>query len=360
MIDLCIDARMALSSGIGTCIRNLVPYFNQPPFRIILLVDQIGRDWCQDIEQIQFSAPIYSIQEQILFPIKIPRCDLFWSPHYNVPILPIRAKKRVVTIHDACHLALSHLLSWPEKFYAKFMMHRAMHRSDIVITDSEFSKNELLRLLGEPQKKLSVIPAAVDHKRFKRVGDAMQQQLLRCKYNLPEKFILYVGNVKPHKNLSGLLEAFSGVSLSWGLVIIGKRKELRHSSKTFDQKKVLFLENVPDDDLPGLYSLAEVFVLPSFYEGFGLPPLEAMSCGCPTIVSNEGSLPEVCGDASLFVDPYDVNEIQHAIERLASDSQLRSQLIQQGFKRVKRFSWSDSAHLYKDCLGHLDSVASTS
>jgi glycosyltransferase involved in cell wall biosynthesis len=171
MIDLCIDARMAFSSGIGTCIRQLVPLMNQPPFRVILLVNQKDQPWCKDIEQIDFDAKIYSIREQLLFPLKIPRCDLFWSPHYNVPLLPIRAKKQIVTIHDACHLAFGQFLSWPEKVYARFVMSRALHHSDAVVTDSTFSKEELVRYLGHPAKEIEVIPVGVNQAQFQRVVD---------------------------------------------------------------------------------------------------------------------------------------------------------------------------------------------
>lgn len=337
MIDLCIDARMAFSSGIGTCIRQLVPYFNQSPFRVILLVDRIGQEWCKDIEQIPFSAPIYSIQEQISFPSKIPHCDLFWSPHYNVPLLPIHAKKRIVTIHDACHLALKHF-SFSEKAYARFLMSRALH-SNLIITVSEFSKAEIIRFLGSPKNPFEIIHNGVDHKRFQRI----ESQLIRHKYNLPKQFLLFVGNVKPHKNLEGLLTAFSKLSPDWNLVVVGKNK---NSPPKID--RVLYLDQVSDEDLPGLYSSAEIFILPSFYEGFGFPPLEAMSCGCPTIVSNSASLPEVCGDASLFINPHRPEEIRDRIMQLASDPELKDHIVQKGYQRVHRFHWADAAEKYRD------------
>ena len=348
MIDLCIDARMALCSGIGTCIRQLIPYLNQPPFRLILLVHQKDQFWCRDIEQIHFDAKIYSINEQRLFPLKIPNCDIFWSPHYNVPLLPIRAKKRTVTIHDACHLALEHNFSWLEKSYAKFMMSRALHHSDAVVTDSLFSKNELIKLLGNPKKKILVNHIGVNHKQFQRITDPSAHECLRKTYQLPERFVLFVGNRKPHKNLSGLLNAFSEITdPHLGLVIVGKSKELRHSCQTAKQKNVFFIDFVPDEDLSGLYSLAELLILPSFYEGFGLPPLEAMSCGCPTIVSNTASLPEVCGNASYFINPENPRDIREGILKVSFDRELKSQLISRGYERVKLYDWARCAQLYR-------------
>lgn len=349
MIELCIDARMAYSSGIGTCIRQLAPYLSEPPFKTRLLVDREGQEWCKKFEQIVFPASIYSLREQVLYRRKIPSCDLFWSPHYNVPLLPIRAKKRIATIHDACHLALSQFLSFPEKVYAKFVMGRALHGSDAAVTDSFFSQKELIRFLGRPRKDLEVIPVAVDRNRFQRIENKSILEEIKKKYRLPEKFLLFVGNLKPHKNLSGLVQAFQNLSLGkdWGLAIIGKRTGLRNGDKDREAASILTLEDVPDADLPAIYSLAEVFVFPSFYEGFGLPPLEAMSCGCPAIVSHAASLPEVCGDAALYVNPEDPFSIGKAIQEAISNQSLRKNLIEKGLERVKRFEWADTASRYR-------------
>jgi len=349
MKTLCIDARMAFSSGIGTCIRQLVPYFNQPPFRVILLVGKKAQVWCDGIEQIHFSSPIYSVKEQISFPLKIPSCDLFWSPHYNIPLLPIRAKKRIVTIHDACHLALGQFFSKMERFYARTVMHAALHRSDRVVTGSLFSKIELLRFLGKPKRDLKVIPIGVNRDRFRQVAEPFVIEKVRRKYQLPEKFILYVGNLKPHKNLSGLLQAFERLSLpDLGLVLVGKNQGLRNSIGNISANRVFELGEIPEEDLPVLYSLAELFVFPSFYEGFGLPPLEAMCCGCPTVVSNAASLPEVCGDASLYFRPEQPHEIAESIFKVLSDDILREKIIRTGFERVDRFNWAETARKYRE------------
>lgn len=345
MLDLCIDARMAFSSGIGTCIRQLVPFFNRSPFRVTLLVDQAGHLWCNGIEQITFAAPIYSMKEQAFFPFKVPACDLFWSPHYNVPLLPIKARKRVVTIHDAYHLAASRTFSLPERMYAKGVMRAAWKRSDAVITSSLFSQNELLHYLGSP-KALKVIPIAANPNHFKPVFDQKAREAVRRKYQLPQKFALFVGNLKPNKNLAGLLKAFSAPILSeWSLVIAGKSKGLRNVEKVAG-KRVLTIGAVSEEDLPTLYSLSDLFIFPSLYEGFGLPPLEAMCCGCPTVVSERASLPEVCGDASVYVDPTNSEQFSAAIFKALSDKDLRTQLIAKGFERVKMFSWETTALRY--------------
>ncbi|MBX7066582.1 MAG: glycosyltransferase family 4 protein [Parachlamydiales bacterium] len=304
MIDLCIDARMAFSSGIGTYIREIVPLLNEH-FRVVLLVDQLDREWCKGFDQILFNSPIYSIQEQLKYPFKVPKCDLFWSPHYNVPLLPIRAKKRIVTIHDACHLVFG---SFVEKTYARYVMKNAL-RADKVITVSYFSKQEIERFFEFGD--LTVIPIGVNTKRFhpKEASEAVRQ-----KYQLPEKFVLFVGSRKAHKNLERLKKVKDLVAVGPGI------------------------RRVDDEDLPVLYSMAEVFVFPSLYEGFGLPPLEAMSCGCPTAVSKAASIPEVCGDASVYFDPMNVEEIMQAIEKAK-----KREFVEKGLERVKRFDWKKTA-----------------
>lgn len=333
MIELCIDARMAFFSGIGTCIRQISPFLNQPPFRTTLLVDRKDQAWCKAFEQILFDAPIYSIQEQLLYPLKIPKCDLFWSPHYNIPLFPIKAKKRIVTIHDTYHLALGSPL---EKTYAKPVMHQALHRSEGVITVSHFSKAEIEKYVGK--KEIQVIPIGVHSEHFKRSVDV--QNRVRKTYQLPEKYVLFVSNLKPHKNASGLIRAFSRASLSdHGLVLVGKGEPIEGA---------LTLRNVSNEELPILYSLAQMFVFPSFYEGFGLPPLEAMSCGCPTLVSKAASIPEVCGDASLYFDPHQIEEMAHAICRVAKEEALRAQLVEKGLQRARSFSWEQTGVRYRE------------
>lgn len=304
MIDLCIDARMAFSSGIGTYIREIVPLLKDH-FRLILLVDKVDREWCNGFEQIVFDAPIYSIAEQLKFPFKIPKCDLFWSPHYNVPLLPIRAKKRVATIHDACHLAFG---SGAQKLYARLVMGRAL-RSEKAITVSQFSKREIEGQFGFGD--LTVIPIGVNKERFyPREGS----EEVRQKYQLPEKFVLFVGSKKAHKNLARVMRVENLVAVGPGI------------------------REVDGEDLPVLYSMAEVFVFPSLYEGFGLPPLEAMSCGCPTAVSKMASIPEVCGDASVYFDPMNEEDILIAVEKAK-----KRELVQKGLERVKRFDWKKTA-----------------
>lgn len=300
MIHLCIDVRMAFFSGIGTYIREIIPHLKDH-FHLSLL---------------EFDAPIYSIKEQIQYLSKIPECDIFWSPHYNVPLFPIRARKKVVTIHDVCHLALG---SFKQKVYARFVMNRAL-KSDRTLTISEFSQSELKKEFG---KFADVIPLGVNLNHFFR---KMPCPKVRAKYNLPKEFALFVGSTKAHKNLQGANAACKKAGID--LVAVGKG-----------------LLEISQEDLPTLYSMAELFLFPSFYEGFGLPPLEAMACGCPTVVSNVASIPEVCGDASLYFDPNNIDEMAKVIVQAIVQ---KKELIEKGAKRVKLFDWEKTANRHRE------------
>jgi glycosyltransferase involved in cell wall biosynthesis len=182
---------------------------------------------------------------------------------------------------------------------------------------------------------------------YKKVIDAETLKAVRDKYKLPDQFILFVGNLKPHKNLSGLIRAFQKAGLSgWGLVVAGRTKGLRNQETGVGGEGILTIGEVPDADSPVLYSMAGMLVLPSFYEGFGLPPLEAMSCGCPTIVSKAASLPEVCGNASVYIDPKNIDDMARAIATLAADEGLKKELAQKGFLQVQHFDWEKTADKY--------------
>lgn len=336
-MDLCIDARMIDSGGIGTILKKLIPSLSASPFRTTLLTTA-----SQKVGKI-CKAPIYSIREQFSLPYSIPRCDLFWSPHYNIPLLPIRAKKRAVTIHDAYHLAFSHCLHFQEKLYARMMFQQAVFRSDLVFTVSLFSQKELCKYLSIPPSKIRVIYPGIDFDRFSR---EMPQNAIRKKYSLPSSFFLFVGNVKPHKNLRLILEAYKHFSIEIPLVVVGKIKGLLTPDLSILNSQCLHLEDVSDEELPAFYQMATALIFPSLYEGFGFPPLEAMAAGCPAIVSNRASIPEACGEAAYFIDPENFEELATAMIRIASDTSLREKFKQKGKIQARKFSWDRMAKEY--------------
>jgi glycosyltransferase involved in cell wall biosynthesis len=353
--EIIIDFRMHKSSGIGTYIKNIVPFLIEN-FKIVLL-GNIGElkeyNWFDKIKIINFNTKVYTIKEQLFFPVKTPNSDMFWSPHYNVPFFDLKVQKRIVTIHDIFHIAFLNTLTLPQKIYAKIMMKTAIDKSDIIFTVSEFTKSEILKYYSCKNHKIYIIPNAVDFNIFKMINNESLLKKINRKYYLPKNFILFVGNVKPHKNLKNLLLAYLKLGSSdFQLVIVGKKEgfitgddtisELLRESE-FIRKNVFFTGYVSDEDLVCIYNLASLFVFPSLYEGFGIPPLEAMACGCPCVVSNAASLPEVCGNAAYYVNPYDINDIANGIEKVLADDKLRYELVRKGFENVKRFSWESSA-----------------
>ncbi|MGD0664293.1 MAG: glycosyltransferase family 1 protein [Rhabdochlamydiaceae bacterium] len=346
MKEICIDVRMAFYSGIGTYIRNIIPFLKDAFNLRLLAFDSLIEKWPElgKYDLIPVNAPIYSIQEQLELPFKIPSCDLFWTPHYNTPLSPIRAKKRLTTIHDVNHLALGSSLGWLKRGYAKMMIPAAAARADHLITISDFSKSELIKWAKADEKKVSVIHLGVDQNKFARDGGKASGL----------NYFLFVSTLMPHKNLARLVKAWNRVSQKfpdWQLMVAGKKTE--HVSDLKLASNVHLLGQVGDEELVRLYLGASAFIAPSIYEGFGLPPLEAMAAGCPTIVSNAASFPEVCGDASLYCDPFDEEDMAQKICTLIENPSLRQTLIDAGRKRVDLFSWEKAANAHMEVIDRL-------
>ncbi|MCH9614492.1 MAG: D-inositol-3-phosphate glycosyltransferase [Chlamydiia bacterium] len=327
---LVIDARMVGCAGIGTYIRNLVPALSKV-FKTTLLVDP------QNLEKwdvpgsysvVPAYSPIYSIKEQLELPRLIPKCDIFLSPHFPVPLAPIKARHRVTTIHDVYHLDHLNEFSFKERLYAKFMYRQAAKRSNLV-TVSEFSKERIKHHLNTDSKviynALEDTPYPVDIKR------------VRQKYNLPDQFILYIGNLKKHKNILGLMDAHKLMQTNIPLVIFGSHEMRNHLKLQSDDN--VFIKGFADkEDMKSLYSAATVFAFPSFYEGFGFPLIEAMSMGTPVLASTAASIPEVCGEAAMLVNPNDTHAMAKALDELLNNPSLCADLRAKGFARAKCFT----------------------
>jgi glycosyltransferase involved in cell wall biosynthesis len=272
----------------------------------------------------------------------------------------------VVTIHDCIHLLFPQYL--PNRMaihYARFMLRHAIRRSTIVLTVSEASRADILRFYPETEPlRVRVVPNAIDDAILAPPGtDEMAR--VRERYQIQGRFLLYTGNIKPHKNIERLIQAFGELKRRAGfddlkLIIIGDEIQrygsLRRAVETSGVRQdVRFFGFVPDSTLASLYRLANVFVFPSLYEGFGLPPLEAMACGTPVVTSRLSSLPEVVDEAAVLVDPYDVTDIASGIERLLTDEELRQTLIDRGHARANHFSWDRSVKailsVYREVLG---------
>jgi glycosyltransferase involved in cell wall biosynthesis len=352
-----IDARKLHDFGIGTYIRNLLRQLAQQDERTEFVVPC----WSSDMESIRALGPNfrpvtlragnYSLTEQVALPLALRRhgVTLFHAPHYVLP--PLVSCPSVVTIHDCIHLMFpQYLPNRVAPYYARTFITLAAKRAVRVLTVSESSKRDILRFVDMSPDKIDVIYNSYDD-RFSREPREEDVERVRERYQLQDQFVLYAGNVKPHKNLERLIEAFH-LARDRGLdhlklVVIGdeptKYASLRRAVHRHNlHKYVRFLGYLPEDTLAIMYRLAAGFVFPSLYEGFGLPPLEAMASGTPVVTSNVSSLPEVAGDAAILVDPHDPSAIADGIERVVSDPALRADLRRRGLERARQFSWEAS------------------
>tara|TARA_B100000315_G_scaffold179848_1_gene168674 strand:- start:837 stop:1955 length:1119 start_codon:yes stop_codon:yes gene_type:complete len=281
--------------------------------------------------------------------LAIDKVDLVHSPSYTAPLMT--SCKSVVTIHDVIYANHPEWCSKRQYLRFKHLVRIAAKYSDAVIVDSNATRREVLHLTEVPEHKIHVIYLAADSI-YHPIKDENKYEYLQDKYKFKGNYVLFVGSIHPRRNIHRFLKAFS---------ILKKEKQIPHkillTGLVLDYNKELgnLIESlnlidcvkqlgfIPDEDLIGLYSFADLFIYPSLYEGFGLPVIEAMACGTPVITSNISSLPEVSGDAAVLVDPYNIQEMAEAMGNILSSSTLREKLIEKGFERVKHFHWEKTA-----------------
>jgi glycosyltransferase involved in cell wall biosynthesis len=358
-VKIAIDVRKWRDYGIGTYVRNLVRHLAKldPETSYLLFCNPADeptlRDLAENFIPVVDRSARYGIREHFSIPLKLRRlgAQLLHSPHYVRPLLCTIPS--VVTIHDCIHLIFPQYLPNRMAFrYARFVMGSAVRRSALVFTVSEASRADILRFYpATDPEKVCVVPNAIDAELLVDPGEA-ERERVRERYQIRGRFVLFAGNVKPHKNLERLIRAFARVRAQPGhedlrLVLLGEdvsrygslRRTVEESGVRQD---VRFFGFVPHRTLAALYRMASVFAFPSLYEGFGLPPLEAMACGTPVVTSRISSLPEVVGDGALLVDPYSEEAIAQGISRVIDDLELRRGLIERGLLRAAVFSWDRS------------------
>ncbi len=352
-----IDARMIDNTGIGRYLRNLLVHLARIDTRnsyVVFINAGNSRVVKQDNVQfvpLKLSVPLYSLREQWWLPLEIrkARLDVVHYPNFDIPLLPLYPG--IVTIHDLiyylypdqCPSRLAH-------FYARFMLRQATRKARVLITDSEYSKQDLMTHFQVPAEKIEVIFPAAEHQYCPPESSKLSTEIA-SRYRLTRPYVLYVGKHHPYKNVKTLVHAFNvhhEVYAGHQLVIAGKkdsRREAlyREACSLQAGDLIVFTDFVSEDDLFELYRHARVFVFPSLYEGFGLPPLEAMACGVPVITSNAASLPEVVGDAAIQVEPLDVQGMANAMQAVLTDKSLWEDLKHKGLKRAQHFSWDTAA-----------------
>jgi glycosyltransferase involved in cell wall biosynthesis len=294
----------------------------------------------------------------------VKKVDIFFSPNFTLPYLS-KGIKSVITVHDLAFMRMPENVTESSRSFLNYWVSRSIHAADRIISVSHNTKRDIIELFGIPEKRIDVVHCACDT-RFRVLEPEWDgRERLRAKYGLPERFLLYHGTLEPRKNIPLILHAFAkakGELGDMGLVISGKKGWLYDEIFNTVQllgisKDVCFPGYIEDADLPGLYNACEFFVFVSKYEGFGLPLLEAMSCGKAVIISDSSSLPEIAGGAALQIADTDEEGLSRAMIALAKDSKLREAREAASLRRARDFSWEATA---RKTLSILESVESGS
>lgn len=364
-----IDARLALGKrrGMGRALLNLLTKLIAFDKKItyFLYVDKI------DMQSILPKAPnlitrvlpprFYPIWEQVSLPIACIKdnLDILHCPANTAPIFIPKRMKLILTIHDVIFMKSFNEISLSDsmyqnigRIYRRICVKTLINRVNHIITVSQFSKNDIQKHFGIPEDKITVIPNGIDDYFFQNLEDNCETFLKRLQ--IGGKFIFHLGGTSPNKNTIAAIKAFNLLLqdeeyhdlclIIGGVSPEGSNKIKKYVKEKGLEEKVKFINYVTDKELKCLYSNAELFLFPSLYEGFGLPPLEAMACGTPVVASNLTSLPEVVGDAGILVDPMNINEIKTAMIDIMHNEQLKAKLIKAGIQRADEFRWEKAAN----------------
>ncbi len=273
--------------------------------------------------------------------------DLYWQPNL-IPLEAIKAKKTITTVHDFSFMLYPDFHPKERIQYIQKNFIKNIYTSDMIITGSNYTKEEIIQRLDFPKEKIKVIYHGVDHNVFKVYKD------VQLSFEIPQKFILSVGSVEPRKNLLNAFKAYNAldekIKKEYKLVFVGfKGWNNQEIMKLIDEEKqnIHYLGYISDIELAKVYNRASLFLFPSLYEGFGLPVLEAMACATPVVCSDSSSLPEVGGDAVVYCDADNYTDMSKQIQKVLEDENLQKTMIQKGLKRAKLFSWKKSADAHR-------------
>jgi glycosyltransferase involved in cell wall biosynthesis len=359
-----IDARLWSESGLGRYIRNLVLELakidSANHYDILLLKKDFDKiDYFRNnFHKVLADFKWYGFAEQIKMPklLNSLKPDLVHFPHFNVPIL--YKGKFVVTIHDLIHQhyktreSTTHnkLMYSMKNLGYKKIFSNAIKKADRIITPSKSVKNQLINEWNIDQAKIEITPEAVDTSLInisKQIRNNDFQKVSH-KWGIKKPYIFYVGNAQPHKNIERLIEVFIQIKNKYSeyqLILSGPDNYFWNKTiKRYNVKDLIFTGFLSERELVTLYKNADLFVLPSLEEGFGIPVLEAMACGCPVVCSNTGSLPEVAADAAVYFNPRILKDMEEKISSVLENRKFRKELIEKGELRFKKFSWKRLAH----------------
>jgi glycosyltransferase involved in cell wall biosynthesis len=311
-------------------------------------------DWFKPMGKVRWirtDAALYSLKEQIVIPflVRRERFDLFHSPTFTIPLT--LASQGIITIHDLIPIIFPKDFGFRHRLFFRLVVRRVVSKCRKVFTVSEHSRQDIISKLQGHQERIVISPNGLDGFWEPKPKDPA----FSLRHRLDQGYMLFVGNPKPHKNFNRVLSAFkllveddhySGNLVSVGLAPRNVPSEL--------QDRVLFVPYCDDRDLGLFYSGADLLAAPSLYEGFGLPVLEAMACGCPVLISDQGALPEIAGEAGIPVNPYDIHDIKEGMKKILSDPDLRRILKDQGLKRSGYFSWEKTARIVLETYKSLE------
>lgn len=274
---------------------------------------------------------------------------------FNFVVPPGVKGKTVTIVHDMAYMAYPQTVANKTRKWLQLTMKQSCKRADKIITVSEFSKQEIIKYLHIEASKITVMPNGVDHKFF-YPRSVQQINKVKEKFHIKQEYFLYLGTLEPRKNIERLIKAYSELlrksysSQIPQLVLAGGKGWMYESIFLIVQElkleeKVVFTDYIENEEVPALMSGAKAFVFPSLYEGFGMPPLEAMACGTPVITSNVSALPEIGKDAAILINPYSIEEITQAMQRILEEKSLKEELVQAGIKKAKTYTWANAAEI---------------
>lgn len=355
-------------TGIGSytynLTRNLLRIDNENEY-VLIHRYQTDNPIYREADEIIIPFPRIPLREtignNILLPFKLRKykLDIIHDPSQISPFLFNPSPKKVLTIHDLTPILFPETHGGIHTFLQNNILPRSLKRVDSIIAVSNSTKNDIISYFKIAEARVKVIYNGVDE--IFQVLHEDEMEDVKEKYEIKHPFILYVGTLEPRKNIPTLLRAFyllKKKGIQHRLVIAGgKGWKYKSVYKTVNelnlQKEVIFTGYIPSEDLPKIYNAADLFIYPSLYEGFGLPPLEAMACGTPVITSNTSSLPEVVGDAGILVDPLDVKKIADVMYKVLNNMDVRDRMVKRGLERAKMFSWEKCA---EETLGVYESL----
>jgi len=305
-----------------------------------------------NVEELVVRVPGTVLWDQIAVPwiSRNRQFDIVFNPKFTVPLLG-RARK-IWVLHGSEWFVIPKHFTWYDRIYVAASVPVYSRAADAIISVARFVKDDLVKEVDIDPGKIFPIHNGMNPKDFYFIDDAARLDAVRRKYDLPEKYIIWVGQIGTRKNIQRLLQAFARLKDDFPhqLVIAGEQRKLQGGKEAVSEieklglvDRVRFLGWVNHDELPAIYRMADHFCFPSIYEGFGIPLIEAMACGCPVVSANLGAPPEVCEDAAILVDPYDVDAIAAGMRRIMTDQPLRAQLIARGLERAKAFGWEQCA-----------------